>query len=65
MIKNKLDTLVNIAYFAKCKKYAIQNILNFVAPLTEEHSIMMNIFYNTYFTYWLGLVDYLIKEVCF
>lgn len=65
MIKNKLEILNNMAYFAKCKKYAIKNILKFGVPLTDEQGSLMNIFYNAYFTYWLGLVDYLIKDVCF
>ncbi len=65
MIKNKLEILSNMAYFAKCKKYAIKNILKFGVPLTDERGSLMNIFYNAYFTYWLGLVDYLIKDVCF
>ena len=65
MSKNKLEILSNMAYFAKCKKYAIKNILKFEAPLTDEQGSLMNIFYNAYFTYWLGLIDYLTKEICF
>ena len=55
MIKNKLDTLVDIAYFAKCKKTALQHMSKFIRPLNDEQGALMNIFYNAYFTYWLGL----------
>ena len=65
MVLNKLDILSKMAYFAKCKKNAITHILEFLIPLNDEQSIMMNVFYNAYFTYWLGLVDYLIKDISF
>ncbi len=65
MTLNKLDILSKMAYFAKCKKTAIVRILEFLIPLNDEQSVLMNIFYNAYFTYWLGLVDYLIKDVSF
>ena len=61
MVNNKLEILNNIAYFAKCKKAAIKQMSVFLIPLDDEHSALMNISYNAYFTYWIGLVDYLIS----
>lgn len=65
MVKKKLDILVDMSYFAKCKKVAIKNLMELIKPLNNEQCSLMNIFYNSYFTYWLGLVDYLIEDVKF
>ena len=57
---DKLDIFSKMAYFADCKKTAIIHLFEFVAPLSSTTRSLMNIFYNAYFTYWLGLVDYLV-----
>lgn len=64
MVKDdeKLDILATMAYFASVKKYAIQQMLQIKKPLSNDDSCRMNIFYGAYFTYLVGLIDYLIKD---
>lgn len=64
MVKDdeKLDILATMAYFASIKKYAIQQIFKIKKPLSNDDLCRINIFYGTYFTYLVGLIDYLIKD---
>lgn len=55
----KLDILATMAYYASIKKYAIQNMLKIKKPLSNEDLCLMNILYGTYFTYLIGLIDFL------
>ena len=58
----KLKILATMAYFASAKKYAIQQMLQIEKPLSNDDLCRINIFYGAYFTYLVGLIDYLIKD---
>lgn len=66
----KLRLLSKMSYFAKCKKQCLQHMLKLCPPVTDELCAYLDIFYTSYFAFFVGLLDFLIenklltKEIC-
>lgn len=62
MVINKQDRLAiltKLAYFARGKKVVVAHMIQITEPLTDEKCVLLSMFYTAYFTYFVGLMDYL------
>lgn len=58
----KLRLLSKMSYFAKCKKQCLQHMLKLCPPVTDELCAHLDIYYTSYFAFFVGLLDFLIEN---